>query len=137
MIASSIVGEPAQRVRSQRLVLPVHERDRLDLLVAGGEVAVPEQGQLLAERVGPVEDAVEPADLEQVEVRRRPRRLAQTVERLGLLGRQSRRLEQPLDAGFGTGRHVPQQLRPRRAEPGAAVEVGDLAEVPGLSAVGS
>ena len=79
-------GEAAQGVGPQRLVLPVHERDRLDLLVAGGEVAVPEEGELLAERVGPVEDAVEPADLEQVEVRRGPRRLAQAVDRLGLLG---------------------------------------------------
>ena len=125
-------GEAAQGVSSQRLVLPVHERDRLDLLVAGGEVAVPEEGQLLAERVGPVEDAVEPADLEQVEVRRGPRRLAQAVDRLGVLGGELRRVEEPLDAGGRAGREVAEQLRTRRAEAGAAVQVGDLAEVPGV-----
>ena len=75
-------GESAEGVGSQRLVLLVHQRDRLHLLVAGGEMPVPEEGELLAERVGPVEDAVEPADLEQVEVRRGPRRLAQAVDGL-------------------------------------------------------
>jgi hypothetical protein len=44
--------------------MTVRERDRLDLVVAGGEVAVPEQGQFLAERVGPADNAIEPADLE-------------------------------------------------------------------------
>ena len=132
MIGFEHRGETAQGVGAQRLVLPVHQGDRLDLLVAGGEVAVPEQGQLLAERVRPVEDAVEPADLEQIEVRRRPRRLAQAVDRLGLLGRQGGGVEQPLDAGLGAGRQVAEQLRTRRAEAGAAVQVRDLAEVPGV-----
>jgi hypothetical protein len=44
--------------------MTVRERDRLDLVVAGGEVAVPEQGQFLAEWVGPAGNAIEPADLE-------------------------------------------------------------------------
>ena len=51
-------GEAAEGTSSQRFVLPVHESDRLHLLDAGREVAVPEEGQLLPERVGPVEDAM-------------------------------------------------------------------------------
>ena len=42
------------------------------------------------------------------------------------------RLEQPLDAGLGAGRQVSQQLGARRAEAGAAVQVGDFAQVPGV-----
>ncbi len=125
-------GEPAQGVRPQRLVLPVHQGDRLDLPVAGGEVAMPEQSHLLAERVGPVEDAIEPADLEQVEVRRRPRRLSQAVDGLGVLGRQRLGPEQPLDARLGPGRQVAEDFRPRRAEAGASVKMRDLAQVPGI-----
>ena len=117
---------------SQRLVLAVHERDRLDLLVAGGEVPVPEERELFAERVGPVDDAVEPANLEQVDIRRGPRCLAQAVDRLGRFGGKLGRMEEPVDAGLGAGLEVAEQLRSGGAEAGATVQVRDLAQVPGI-----
>jgi hypothetical protein len=119
-------------VGSQRLVLSVHERDRVDLLVAGREVAVPEESQLLAERVGPVEDAVEPADLEQLEVGRSPRGLAQAFDRVGLVRRRRGRMKQPVDAGIRTGGQVSEQLGASRAEAGATMQVRHLAQVPGI-----
>ncbi len=126
-------GEAAEGVGSQRLVLAVHERDRLDLLVAGGEMAVPEESQLLAERVGAVEDAVEPADLEQVDVRRGPRRLAKAVDRLGVLGGELWWVEQIARRWpSGPACEVAQQFGAGRAEAGAAVQVGDFAKIPGV-----
>ena len=101
--------------------MTVHERDRLDLLVTGGEMPVPEQGEFLAERVRSVEDAVEPADLEQVEVRRAPRRLAQAIDRLDIFSGELWRVEQPRDARLGTGCDVTEQFRAGRAKAGATV----------------
>ena len=52
--------EPPQGVLAQQAILPEHQLGVLDLGEAGGEVVVPEQGHLLAERVAALEHAVQP-----------------------------------------------------------------------------
>ena len=52
-------------------------------------------------------------------------------------GRELRRVEEPLDAGCWAGLEVAEQFRSRRAEAGAAVQVGDLAEIPRIVGLGS
>ena len=59
-------GEAAEGASTQRFILLVHKCNGLYLLDAGREMAVPEESQLLAELVGPVEDTMEPANLEQI-----------------------------------------------------------------------
>ena len=53
-------GEVAQGVLAHQLVLAEHEAGVLHLGVAGGEVVVPEQRQLLLQRVRAVEHPVQP-----------------------------------------------------------------------------
>ena len=57
-------GEPAERVVTQGLVLLPHGEGVLHLLVARGEVAVPEEGCLFPQRIRGVAHPVEPPDTE-------------------------------------------------------------------------
>ena len=54
----SIYGQTA--MAAERLDLPVHKAQVFDLVKAGGEVSVPEQRELLAQRVVALEHAIEP-----------------------------------------------------------------------------
>src|SRR5262249_41853592 len=58
------LGELTQSVLAEQLVLLEHEREAADFLVAGGEMAVPEQRELLAQRVRAVENVIQPPGLE-------------------------------------------------------------------------
>ena len=66
--------EPAQSVLAQQTILAEHQGRILHLGEAGGEVVVPEQGHLLAERMTALEHAVEPPTAELLAVLRRRRR---------------------------------------------------------------
>ena len=93
-------------------------------------MAVPEEGQFLPEWVGPVEDAMQPAHLEQSgDAARRMASSASASSAVRLA-----RMEQAIDTGVRPGISVAQQLGPGRSETGAAVEVGHLAEIPGIVA---
>ena len=46
------VAERPAGVAAERVVLPLHRRDVVDLELAGGEVVVPDQREPLGERVG-------------------------------------------------------------------------------------
>jgi hypothetical protein len=58
------VGEAAQRVRAEQLVLHVHVVRVLDRAVAGREVVVPEERHLLFERARRLDHALEPPPLD-------------------------------------------------------------------------
>ena len=102
----------------------------MDLVVAGGEVAVPEQGQLLAQRVGAVEHAIKPPRLEALGVVRLHHALAQAIEDLLFLLRRLGGVEQPVDAGGGPVAQIALQFAPGRPKARPPVQVGHLAQVP-------
>ena len=119
--------ELAEGVRAQRLVLGEHQLRGADLRVAGGEVVVPEQRELLAERVAALEHRVQPPHAEGVRVVVVLPRLGQQVQLVGrvrLAGYQAGEgLLEPVGEGLvGLGG--------RRAEGGAAEQVRDPLAVP-------
>jgi hypothetical protein len=71
---------------------------------------------------------MQPADLEQI-VGGQP---AHGLVGLGLLRCGVGGTEQAVNAGIGPSFSVTQQLGPGRSEPGAAVQVGHFAHVPGI-----
>ena len=95
-------------------------------------MAVPEQRQLLAQRIGVVQDAVQPPRLEAIGVAGVEHALTQTVEDALLIGRSaSRGLRKRSTLAFGPS-FSRAELGAGRAEAGAAMQVSDLGRVPGV-----
>jgi hypothetical protein len=129
-VAAQQLAEISEGVAAEQLVLIEHEGNALNLVVAGGKVAVPEQRQLLAQRIGAVEDAVQPPCLEALRVIRVEDALAQKVEDLSFVLGRLGGAQEPVNAGGGAVLQVALQLAPGRAEAGPPVQMGRLAQVP-------
>ena len=118
-IAVSKAAKPPSAVLAEHRVLPVHGREPPYLRDAGGEIAVPEERQLLAERVGAEDDPVEPGGLEPVEVVSGDRRATQDLEHDRLVGGRRGRVEETRDALSRPRGQVALQLGPGGAEAGS------------------
>ena len=120
----------AQGVAAHQLVLAEHEAGVVDLGVAGGEVIVPEERQLLAERMRTVEHPVQPPRPGLLAVgRTRDVRGHFGALRLEILSRRPT-LEQKVNRFLRTRLEPALQLGPGCAEGSAAIEMTDLLDVP-------
>ena len=125
-----------ERLAAEELVLPVHEQRVLHLLGPGGEVAVPEQRQLFAQRVGRVHQAVQPPGRQFLAVAAgqncfgQPRRVGSKV----LVGRARQQHVDRLAGSAGDG--VVERLR-IRGEARPAVECAANARFQGRRGLGS
>ena len=143
-VAEHRVQQPAERAaaeRAQRLVLPPHQRQVVDLEVAGGEVVVPHQRQPLGQRIRAEEHAVDPPAFQAIGLGRGQRQVGQAVGEGGEV-RRARRGTGPCPSssrsidGFGAVLQVAPDFVPGGGEAGPAVQVDDPAEVPGRIGVG-
>ncbi len=108
----------------------VHEVGVLDLVDARGEVAMPEQGELLAEWDPGLDHPVDPPPPELVDVAEVDERPGDRLEGLGELSRLVLGLvEEPLDGRFQALLDRPLDLHRRGTEASSAEEVGGLAGV--------
>ena len=129
---SDEVAEVAPGEAAQRLALAVHQEEVIDLAVAGGEVAVPEQRQLLAQRRPRGQHAVAPPRLQLAGVAEVGEAAAEAPEgvlKLGLLVLAV--VEEVLDGAVAALLDGAGDLGRGGAEAGAAEQVGGGAGVPG------
>jgi hypothetical protein len=133
------VGELAQGVRPKGVVLPPHQPGFAHLAVGGGEVVVPQQGDLLAQRVRAEQEAVEPAGLQPTDLPLRHGRVEQQpgggVEPLRRV-RVRRSVEQPAHRLLRPVCQVTLQFAPGAGERRPPVQVDHPPQVPGLPVVG-
>ena len=129
---------PAER--AQGLVLPPHQRHVVDLAVAGGEVAMPQEREALRQRVRAEEHAVDPPGLEATGVGRGQRPVGQAVGERGEIRGDAAGsglpLQEPVDRRFGAVLQIALELLPGGGKAGPAVQVDDPPRVPGHSFVG-
>ena len=139
-IACRSAAERGPAERAQGLVLPPHQRQVVDLGVAGGEVAVPQEREALGQRVRAEEHAVDPPALEATGVGRGQRPVGQAVGERGEIRGDAAGsglpLQEPVDRRFGAVLQIALQLLPGGGEAGPAVQVDDPPQVPGHGLVG-